>query len=360
VLGVVWSEAFDGVAVQLAALLLLLNVAFVVAVYGRRIHAAVQRRREARVRARLGPVVTALGADPSADDRTTLIQAVRSLDRRSRPAAAALLLERLAGADDADRAAVRSLLRESGAIEVALRSTEAPQAWRRALACAALGAAREPDALPALLARLDDRNGHVREAAVEALGLIRAAGAEPALRRLFLMETQVRPGIVYAALVRLGTAAAPAFEEGLGSASPAVRAASCAGLAQITPDQASAWLAAALADTEPRVRATAAEALGRIGGEDAPDALLVAAADPADAVRSAAVAALGAYDDPRAVGAAVAGVQDARREIALRAGETLVRLSGKRRAGPLATAQAEAHPSWALETARVLAGIGAL
>ena len=93
---------------------------------------------------------------------------------------------------------------------------------------------------------------------------------------------------------------------------------------------------------------------------DAPDALLAAAADPADAVRSAAVAALGAYDDPRAVGAAVAGVQDARREIALRAGETLVRLSGKRRAGPLATAQAEAHPSWALETARVLAGIGAL
>ena len=78
---------------------------------------------------------------------------------------------------------------------------------------------------------LDDHNHHVREAAVEALGAIGDPAALPALRQLYLTETAVRPGIVYAALVEFGPAAADVFAEAIGSVNPRVRASACFGLA---------------------------------------------------------------------------------------------------------------------------------
>jgi HEAT repeat protein len=352
---------FGELAAEIAVILLVLNIALVVFIYWRRARLAVHRAREERVRAQLAPVVATVRPDATPAERQQLRATVAQLDRRSRPVAATLLLDRLAEAPADQRDGILEVLRGAGAIEIALRSARARPAWRRSLACATLGAARAGEALPVLEERLRDRNHHVREAAVEALGAIGDPAALPALRTLYLTDSSARPGIVYAALVALGPPAAEAFAEGIVSANPRVRTAACFGLAATARDAASFQLIErALADSEPAVRIAAADALATIGGERVPEGLLAAATDAEPGVRRAAVRALGFYDDRAAVDAAAGALRDGEREVALRAGEALVLLERKRSAGDAAARALAVEDVWPVQTARVLAEIGAL
>jgi HEAT repeat protein len=357
VIGATVSE----LAAAIAAVLLVLNLAVVAFVYWRRLRLAVHEGRAARVRARLAPVIATVRADASPAERRQLREAVARLDRRSRPPAAELLIDRLADTPASDRGAILALLREVGAIEVALHSARARTAWRRSLACAALGAAGAREAVPVLVKRLDDRNHHVREAAVEALGAIRDPAALPALRELYLLPSSVRPGIVYAALIEFGPAAADVFADGLASDDPSVRASACFGLAATAPDAPSREpVERALADEDPAVRIAAAGALATVHGGRAQAALIAIAADPQPAVRRAAVRALAAYDDPAAAAAATSAMRDTDREVAIRAAESLVLLSRKPRAGAAAKRALAVENLWPVETARILDELGAL
>jgi HEAT repeat protein len=348
-------------AAAVAAVLLVLNVAVVLFVYWRRLRLAVHETRAERVRARLAPIIATVRADAPPADRRRLRDAVAELDRQSRPIAAGLLIDRLTEAPAGERGAILQLLREAGAFEVALHSARARTAWRRSLACAALGAAGAREAVPVLEERLGDRNHHVREAAVEALGAIGDPAALPALREIYLTESAVRPGIVYAALAEFGIAAAGVFEDALASANPRVRASACFGLAATASDEMSLEpIERALTDEEPAVRIAAADALATVAGERVPAALLANVAGPEPAVRRAAVRALGAYDDPRAVQAAAAALRDDEREVKLRAAESLLLLARKPRAGAAATRAIAVEDVWPVETARILDEINAL
>jgi len=349
-----------------AAFLIVLNVTVVVFIYWRRLRLAVHEKRAERVRARLAPIIESVRADASPADRQRLRDAVADLDAQSRPIAAALLIDRLDEVPASERGAIVELLREAGAIDVALRSAHARTAWRRSLACAALGASGALEAVPALEELLDDHNHHVREAAVEALGAIGDPAALPALRQLYLSETAVRPGIVYAALVELGPAAAEVFREAIGSDNPRVRASACFGLAatsrgDVSQDEVSIEpIEHALKDSDSAVRTAAADALAAVGAGTVPSALVTAVTDPELSVRKAAVRALGAYDDPRAVAAAARALRDDEREIALRSAESLVLLARKPRAGQDAARALAVADGWPVQTARILEAIGAL
>ncbi|HYK06354.1 MAG TPA: HEAT repeat domain-containing protein [Gaiellaceae bacterium] len=353
-------------AAAIALFLLVLNVGVVLFVYWRRLRLAVHEQRAERVRTRLAPIIETVRADASPDDRKRLHDAVSDLDAQSRPLAAALLIDRLDEAAADERSAILELLREAGAIDVALQSARARTAWRRSLACAALGASRAREAVPVLEELLADRNHHVREAAVEALGAIGDPAALPALRQLYLSESGVRPGIVYAALVEFGPAAADVFVEGIGSASPRVRASACFGLAATGrgegfADEASLEpIERALADAEPAVRTAAADALAIVGQGPVPAELVGLVTDTEPGVRRAAVRALRAYDDPGAVAAGAGALRDDEREVALRAAETLVLLARMPRAGPAAARALAVEDVWTVETARILDAIGAL
>lgn len=353
-------------AAAIALFLLVLNIAVVVFVYWRRLRLGVNEKRAEQVRARLAPVIESIRADASPADRQRLRIAVAELDGHSRPIAAALLIDRLNAAPAAERGAILQLLREAGAIDVALESARARTAWRRSLACAALGASGAREAVPVLEELLHDHNHHVREAAVEALGSIGDPASLPALRRLYLAETAVRPGIVYAALVEFGPAAADVFAEGIRSPNPRVRASACFGLAAtrrsgVSQDEVSFEpLEHALADPEPAVRIAAADALGTVGAGSVPAHLLTLVTDPEPSVRRASVRALSAYDDPRAVVVAAAALRDDEREVALRAAESLVLLARKSGAGPAAARALAVEDVWPVETARILEEINAL
>ncbi len=342
-----------------AAALLVLNVAVVVFVFLRRLHLAVQEARAKRVRDRLAPIVAAIRPDASPAERQRLREAVTQLDRLSRPIAAVLLIDHLTQTTDGQHDEILELLRDAGVIEVALESARARPAWRRSFACAALGAARAPEALPLLEERLRDRNHHVREAAVEALGAIGDPAALPSLSQLYLTGSAVRPGIVYAALVEFGPAAAAVFAEAIDSPDPSTRATACFGLAA-TDKASSALIERALGDGEHAVRVAAADALAQSGAGPAPPGLIAAVTDAQPAVRRAAVRALATYDDPAAVAAAAGALRDGEREVELRAAEALVLLARQPRAGAAAARVLERENVWPVRTARTLAEIGAL
>jgi HEAT repeat protein len=152
------------------------------------------------------------------------------------------------------------------------------------------------------------------------------------------------------------------FVGGLSSELESVRVSACFGVAAVgNPEAARQRLAPPLADVSARVRAAAAESLGRLGGESLPEELARASHDEEPTVRNAAAAALGSFDDPRAVEIALSLILDPERDTAVRAGESLVRLSRRPAAGAVAAAALErARGEWPVERARTFAALGAV
>ena len=350
---------FWGATATIVGVLLLANVGLFLVVYARRLREAVRARRAARFEHECEQMLEELTAGPQDLDR--LRARIGRFDELERPIAATMLVERLGPAPAAERAAVLDAIRETGAIDLLLRSLRRRAPWRRALAARTLGQVGANEAVPALTERLSDHSRYVREAAVRALGRIGDERALPPLADLFLNPGRAGPGIVYEALLALGDASVPIFREGLVSAAESVRVTSCFGIAAaLDPEAARPELVRMLADPAGEVRAAACETLGRLSGATAPDALVQATRDQAPSVRRAAVSALGAYDDPRSLPFLLAALDDPERDVALRAGESLVRLGRLPAAGRQARAAVDETQAWPLETALVLDSLGAV
>jgi hypothetical protein len=353
------EQWFWGAAALIVALLLLANVALFLVVFARRLRALMRARRTERFERECGQILEEVASGPHDPER--LRARIGGFNELERPVAASMLLERLGPASATERAALLDALREVGAIDLLLRSLHRRAPWRRALAARTLGQAGAEEAVPALIEHLSDHSRYVREAAVRALGRIGDERALPPLSELFLHPGRAGAGIIYEALLALGEAAVPVFRGGLSSPLEFVRLTSCFGIAAaVEPDEARAELEGMLADPAGEVRAAACETLGRIPGATAPEALEQATRDEVPSVRRAAVSALAAYDDPRSLPFLLAALDDPDRDVALRAGESLVRLGRLPNAGGYARAAIDRTEAWPLETARVLDSLGAV
>lgn len=93
-------------------------------------------------------------------------------------------------------------------------------------------------------------------------------------------------------------------------------------------------------------------------GAQLPELLPRALRDDQRSVRRAAVSALGSYDDSQAISHLLAALDDLDRDVAVRAGESLVRLGSFARAGASARAAVAETDAWPLERALVLESLG--
>jgi HEAT repeat protein len=308
--------------------LLFLNVLLLVFVHARRVRLASRGQRAERFRGRLEELF-------AEQDLTAVAKQVRSFNELERPIAAEFVIERLRTASPEEREQTLAWLRQIGAIDVLLRSVSRWQPWRRALAIRTLGLAGASEGVPLLIERLSDRSRYVREATVRALGRIGDQRALPVLAHLFGEPGQAGAGIVYEALLAFGNDAAPVFHEGLRSPNEHVRVASVFGLGSVLePRAAAAQVEHMLGGESPLVRASAAQVLERVGNGSVPAGLVRAAHDEQRSVRRAAVSAFASYDDSQALLLALGALDDPDRDVAIRAGETLVRLAACRASGP--------------------------
>ncbi len=347
---------FWAVADAIAAGLLILTLLVVVAVVVRRAREGRRAHRKQALRERLDEIFAELDPTTSRHDPEWLREQIRAFDELQRPLAALALAERMKRASDEERAQALRVLREIGAVELLVRATRGPMPWRRAGAISTLASIGAADTVPVLTERLGDRNRHVREAAVRALGQMRDVRAVTALSVLFRSPGPAGEGVVYDALVAFGPEAEPVFVEGLHSPIESVRVASCFGVAATAESHsAGRVLEQLLEDDASVVRVAAADALSRVGGGRMPEALARAARDEAPAVRFAATRALGSYDDERAVDLVLGALLDPDRDTAVGAGEALVRLSRCPAAGGSARVALEgAAREWAVERALIL------
>jgi HEAT repeat protein len=346
------------------AVLVLVNFAVIAFVYVRRARQTVRLRRANRFRASLGPLLDQALTDENPEALDQLRRRARNLNELERPVAAELLLQRLRPAAPVERARIRALIEETGAVELMLRGTRRWRPWRRALALRTLGWLGEERAVPVLLERLHDRSRYVREASVRALGRIGDRRALLPLEQLYLdPKRDVASGFVHEAVASFGEDASPVFRQGLQSADESIRVSSCFGVGSVLEvERARPLLEGMLADPSPAVRAAALDVLGRIGGEQIPPALVTCSRDYQPSVRRAAATTLGSYNDSRAVGLLGTVLLDPDRDTVIRAGESLVRLA--RAPGPIGKQAAELleeqRLEWPVERAQVLASLGAL
>jgi HEAT repeat protein len=339
-------------------ILLVLNLLLFVVVHARRVRESSREHRRKVFRTTVEQLLADRAPGASLDSASVRRQ-LRNFNELERPLAASVLIERLRVVPPGDRARTLEWLREVGAIDVLFRSLRRWAPWRRALAIKVLGLAGAGEAVPALIDRLSDRSRYVREAAVRALGRIGDTRALPALEQLFVEPGRVSAGIVYEALLAFGPAAEQVFSEGLHLPDEHVRVPSVFGVGSVVHVAAArARLEPMLGDESAAVRAAAAEMLGRIAGGEVTEELARASRDEEQSVRRAAVSALASYDDPAAVRLALSALDDPDRDTALRAGETLVRLSRLSGVGPSATTAVAATKGWPIERARVLASLG--
>jgi HEAT repeat protein len=349
---------------ETAAIVVLLlvasNVLLLAAVHGRRVRSWVRGRRAARFRQRVEELFAEL--DSPSHDAQWLRAEVSRFNELERPIAAAMLIERMKPASDEERERTLAVLRENGVVDLLLHATRRRVPWRRAMAIRTLGWIGAAEAVPVLLERLSDRNRSVREAAFRALGRIGDVRALPRLANHFREPGGIGPGVVYDALVELGAPAAAVFAGALRSPIETVRVASCFGVSALyDPESARPLLSPLLADEAAAVRAAAAETLGQIGGDTIPEALARASRDEEPSVRRAAVTALGSYDDPQAVEFALGALADPDRDTAVRAAESLVRLTRLHLSGEAATRALErSRGAWPVERTLIFTSLGAV
>jgi HEAT repeats len=282
------------------------------------------RRRE---RLAAGPrrILLAFLADGGPADQLEELVALRGPRWRAVEPAATALLAKVRGEA---RDALVTLFERHGVGDRALRDLGRAGAVRRGRATEVLGNLRRRDAVPALCARLTDRDPDVRLAAVRALGRIgAAAAAEPLLATLATPDPAPVQLVAYA-LVQLEAGADGPLLAGLDHPDPQVRATILDTLRLRGTTGAEARVVAVLrGDASAEVRRRAAAMLGRVGTRAALDPLIAAAAgDAAKAVRAEAARALGDLGTPAAVPALRDLVGNRRYRVAHEAAGALVRL----------------------------------
>ena len=218
---------------------------------------------------------------------------VAELDKGDFEALSTLVMRygRLVRGEPRDRLA--AFFERSGIAADQRRALSSRGAWRRATAALALGDAGDRDAIPALLAALEDRDRAVRIAAAHSLGSLGAVEAvHPLVKSI---EAGRIPWIEGGqALIELGSDAAPALRALAADPASPLRARAIELLGHVGGPGDAAAVQRALAEDSPELREHAARALGELGARDSTAALRRALGDPDAAVATAAAASLGA------------------------------------------------------------------
>jgi HEAT repeat protein len=192
------------------------------------------------------------------------------------------------------RSRIASYYESSGGVDEQLARLRSRWAWKRATAAFTLGDMSSKQAVPGLLAALDDKRRDVRMAATRSLGRLGAVeGIAPIIQAA--VAGRLPRDVTGLALFDIGPDAVPHLLELVSSNEPAVRASALELVGLLGAAGDAPPVLDGLSDTAAAVRAASADALGRIGtGEaEARDALVRALDDRVPTVRVAAARALG-------------------------------------------------------------------
>src|SRR5215471_14014110 len=179
---------------------------------------------------------------------------------------------------------------DRGLVDAQLRRLRRLRAWRRAGAAFALGDMGARRAVPALVARLDDRSPDVRAAACRSLGRLGAVEAVEPIIAAGVRHAMPNP-VARLALIGIGPPAVDAVLGVLDHVDPRVRAAGVQLVGLLGDAHHAAAIQDRLADPAALVREATARALGRLGAREAADDLVAALDDRVPGVRTAAAEA---------------------------------------------------------------------
>jgi len=250
-------------------------------------------RRRARDHAWCAPLVrVALEGGPLARERA-MASLRTALRRRGGGVADALVGPlRVVRGEGVDRA--RGVARDLGLLDAWRATLAGGRSWTaRSKAARALGLVRDAGAVPALVALLDDASDQVRAAAVDALGLIGDGAAIEALLGRLGQQSRHQQARLVEALRRIGPSVTASIVA-RGAADPEERILLAEVLALVGGAGARATVLEWTADEDARVRAAAWRAIGAIGiGDRAAYHALRALGDDDPRVRAQAAQALG-------------------------------------------------------------------
>lgn len=240
----------------------------------------------------------------------------------------ALTLDRLDASTDARECAkLLTFLRGAGLLDRMMLEARRSRGWRREVALVRLGRTRAPEAVPILVAALDDPRGATQLAAVRGLartGL--AIAAEAMLERIVTGELAIEATSLLNALMICTRDNPRLLLPYLYVAKGAVREV----LARVMAETASLALGDDLLllthDSSAEVRASVARALAHAEFGFAFAALDRLASDPEWFVRLRAVTSLGKFREARALPALLRGICDRSRHVRQRAAEALSRM----------------------------------
>jgi HEAT repeat protein len=251
----------------------------------------------------------------------------RSIRIRGR-AIITLMLDRLDVADHEEGEILRSFLRRTGLLDRIVIDARRLRGWRREEALVRLGRTRAPEAVPALVAALDDAHVNMQLAAVR--GLARTGltiAAEAMLERLLTGELKLKGTSLLNALMICTRAKPRIIFPYLFLARGEKRELLARVLAEVPADAAAAALGDEVlllaADPLPEVRACAARALAHRELAFAFPTLATLAKDEEWFVRLRAVTSFGHFADSRTVPILLHGICDGNRCVRQRAAEAL-------------------------------------
>jgi HEAT repeat protein len=292
-------------------------VLFLVALVARRMSLARADRRRSELEARLRPLALAL-VDGGAVEGRTLTEAERAILAES--------IGRLSRSVTGDaRQRIGEYFSGTEAYENEIRALRDRRAWRRATAAYRLGDMACPDAVRAILERLEDRDPDVRAAAARSLGRLAAPEAAAPLVRT-LVDGTVPRAIAFRALLDIGSGALPVLRELVHHPDQNVRMAAVELLGWLGEASDDAVLIDAVRDPAAEVRARAAGALGRLASFEGAEALTGALDDRIYFVRLHAARGLGQVGEQAAVPRLLRQAREDRFEAARAAAEALARI----------------------------------
>jgi HEAT repeat protein len=300
-----------------ALALAVVSVLFLVALVARRMSLARADRRRSELEARLRPLALAL-VDGGAVEERTLTEAERAILAES--------IARLSRSVTGDaREQIGEYFSGTEAYENEIRALGDRRAWRRATAAYRLGDMACPDAVPAILERVEDHDPDVRAAAARSLGRLAASEAAAPLVRT-LVDGTVPRAIAFRALLDIGSGALPVLRDLVYHPDQNVRMSAVELLGWLGEASDDAILIDAVRDPAAEVRARAAGALGRLAAFEGAEALTGALDDRIYFVRLHAARGLGQVGEQAAVPRLLRQAREDRFEAARAAAEALARI----------------------------------
>jgi HEAT repeat protein len=304
-------------ALELASLVLALGAVLTLAVLiARRTFLARADRRRREAEKRLRPLAIAIVEGE---------QVELTIEDAEAPILAEIMARysRALQGDSRDR--IAAFFEQQGQVERELARLAHRRGWRRAAAAFALGDMGSPQAVPPLIAALDDRDREVRTAAARSLGRLGAVDAAPRLVEA-LASGAVPRAVAGQALIAIGPAAAAELHPLLGGTEESVRRAAAEVLGLIGGAAEAPLLADAARDPAAEVRGAALRALGKVGGKAESGVVRDALRDRVPFVRTAAAHAAAGLGDREAVPLLVEQARRDRYDPALAASRALVSL----------------------------------